>query len=103
MNLDHYRSTLETLRADLEARLARLDQHGREGLPADFAEQTASRANDEVVDGLELQVRTEMTEVGNALRRIELGTYGRCTRCGEAIAAARLDALPFAATCTRCA
>lgn len=40
--------------------------------------------------------------VDNALARIEAGTYGTCLRCGRPIAAARLEALPWAAHCIEC-
>lgn len=38
-----------------------------------------------------------------ALERIEAGTFGRCTTCGHAIAAGRLEAAPYARACIRCA
>ena len=38
-----------------------------------------------------------------ALARIEDGTYGACVRCGEPIAEARLDALPWTPLCRNCA
>lgn len=41
-------------------------------------------------------------EVDAALARIDAGTFGRCTACGEPIAEARLDALPWAALCIDC-
>ena len=37
-----------------------------------------------------------------ALERIEEGTYGRCSTCGEEIGAARLAAIPEADTCLAC-
>lgn len=37
-----------------------------------------------------------------ALARIEAGTYGTCLRCGDPIAPARLQALPWAAHCIGC-
>lgn len=43
-----------------------------------------------------------LREVEAALRRLEEGRYGICQRCGEAIAPARLDALPWATHCLRC-
>jgi RNA polymerase-binding transcription factor DksA len=33
---------------------------------------------------------------------MELGTYGVCERCGKAIAAERLEALPWAILCIDC-
>jgi DnaK suppressor protein len=38
-----------------------------------------------------------------ALERIDQGSYGFCEDCGEEIPAERLDALPYAAHCVRCA
>jgi RNA polymerase-binding transcription factor DksA len=37
-----------------------------------------------------------------AVERHRAGTYGRCSRCGEAIPAERLEALPEADTCVSC-
>ncbi len=42
-------------------------------------------------------------ETNDALRRIDQGTYGACEHCGQPIAKARLDAIPFARYCTACA
>jgi DnaK suppressor protein len=38
-----------------------------------------------------------------ALERIEDGTYGECDECGVKIPKTRLNALPYAPTCVRCA
>jgi DnaK suppressor protein len=37
-----------------------------------------------------------------ALARLDDRTYGTCLRCGNAIAPARLEALPWAAHCIEC-
>ena len=41
--------------------------------------------------------------VEEALERIRARRYGLCEECGNAIAKKRLEAIPFAATCIRCA
>ena len=41
-------------------------------------------------------------EIDRALRRMDIGTFGICERCGKKIAVARLEALPFAALCIEC-
>lgn len=41
--------------------------------------------------------------VTEAIARVDAGTYGNCLACGEAIGAARLEALPEAPTCIDCA
>ena len=38
----------------------------------------------------------------DALRRVDLGTYGLCEMCGEPIAKPRLQVQPFAARCITC-
>jgi YteA family regulatory protein len=52
-----------------------------------------------LLDGLRSQVR----QVEEAQRRLRAGSYGRCLRCGGRIEPERLTALPWAATCARCA
>lgn len=50
-----------------------------------------------------VQLQRETQErIQAALARLENGTYGFCSECGEDIAAARLQALPFAVRCLDC-
>lgn len=44
----------------------------------------------------------EVQCIDRALKRIEEGTYGVCTECGELIGEARLRALPYAELCVKC-
>lgn len=44
-----------------------------------------------------------VAEARDALQRITNGTYGDCEACGHAIAAARLEAIPYARYCVQCA
>lgn len=41
--------------------------------------------------------------IERALERVEDGTYGECEDCGCKIPKARLNAIPYAASCVRCA
>ena len=43
-----------------------------------------------------------LAQVDAALARLRDGTFGRCVRCGRAIAPDRLEALPWAAHCIEC-
>jgi DnaK suppressor protein len=63
----------------------------------------ASQVFDQQRD-LALRDRNErhLAEVVAALARLDDGTYGACIRCGQAIAVARLDALPWTAHCIEC-
>jgi len=51
-----------------------------------------------------MAARTEkqMEEIDEALKRIEDGTYGYCTNCGQEINPQRLEAIPWAALCVDC-
>ena len=44
----------------------------------------------------------QLALVDAALARLEDGSFGACIRCGRPIAPARLEALPWAATCIDC-
>ena len=44
-----------------------------------------------------------LEQIDAAIDRIDDGSYGTCQGCGKAIAAARLEALPYAAVCVQCA
>ena len=48
-------------------------------------------------------IREDVRRIKSALGRLEHGTYGRCVTCGSAIALERLEAIPSADHCTRCA
>ena len=49
------------------------------------------------------QAREHLARIDAAMARLAEGSYGRCERCGQPIAAARLAARPVAATCMSCA
>ena len=44
-----------------------------------------------------------LDRVEAALERTEDGTYGQCEECGGKIPKKRLDAIPYAAMCVKCA
>ena len=48
------------------------------------------------------QLEDQMVETKKALQRIENGTYGQCTNCGDFILPERLEALPSAPLCINC-
>ena len=45
---------------------------------------------------------TELRAVGEALQRLEAGTYGVCPECDKPIRKSRLKALPHATMCIEC-
>ncbi|AZT84244.1 TraR/DksA family transcriptional regulator [Marinobacter sp. NP-4(2019)] len=99
-------SELETLRADLKARLSRFKahQHREDGaLEKDFEEQAVQTQNDEVVDSLESETRSELAQIEHALERIRQGVGDECEYCGEEIDPRRLQVLPYTTVCVDCA
>jgi DnaK suppressor protein len=44
-----------------------------------------------------------LAQIETSLERIEEGTYGQCEECGVKIPKSRLNAIPYATLCVRCA
>jgi DnaK suppressor protein len=69
---------------------------------ADLTETVEAEPEDDLVFAL-IQMKAELLErVDEAVRHFDEGTYGSCVDCGEAIASARLRAMPFAVRCRDC-
>ena len=51
---------------------------------------------------LEKHLRDQLAEIEHALNKFELGTYGLCDNCSQAIDPARLEALPQVNLCLSC-
>ena len=88
---------------NLEQRLSRVKRDVTQEHSADSAEQAQERENDEVIDAIGAETRVAIAATRDALERLVEGTYGQCERCGEAIAPARLLAMPEATRCINCA
>lgn len=103
IDLVEVRASLESEKSRLEQLLQRIVVNHRQPPESDSSERAVQRQNQEVVDALGNDARDDLVRIHAALQRIDAGTYGKCTSCGEAIAPARLDAYPFAARCIDCA
>ena len=51
---------------------------------------------------LSATARQTVEEIEKALTRIDRGNYGYCEMCGDRIAVARLEAIPWAELCIKC-
>ena len=51
---------------------------------------------------IEENLAKTLTKVNVALKAIEKGTYGRCSKCRELIEAGRLKSMPYAELCITC-
>lgn len=101
---DTYKGALlrkrEEILSDRGAKLTTsMDNNTRQG---DMADQASG--NNEV----HIQLKLKQTDakilkaIQEALLRIERGTYGVCRDCGEPIAPARLNAIPWTRVCITC-
>ncbi|MCB1623238.1 MAG: TraR/DksA family transcriptional regulator [Pseudomonadales bacterium] len=103
---DAVRARLRARRAELAHRASRVDDDLRrksEPLSPDFAEQANQRGNDEVLGAIGESARFEISQIDAALARMDRDQYGDCGRCGASIEPARLEAVPYANVCRKCA
>ena len=89
--------------ADLLSRAREIEDDLRHPLEADSSEQAIDLADDEALAGVDEVLHEEITQIRQALLRLENGTYGTCGNCGAEIAHERLVARPIATTCIQCA
>lgn len=102
-NADAAKALLESQLIELKERQDRVAQDLAEPLDPDSSEQAVQMEDDMSLGGQAALIAREIASVKRALTRIENGTYGQCVRCGEEIAAKRLQARPEAALCIECA
>jgi RNA polymerase-binding transcription factor DksA len=91
----------------IEAEARNLLLKRRESLyrgPADTrADPSASwRDWESLPDPISAGARQELAEIEDALRRIELGSYGNCEACGGPMGMQRIRAIPEARFCLSC-
>lgn len=88
---------------ELDRRLLKVENELDQPVDADFEERATEREGDEVLEGIGHAGLLEVKMIHAALGRIEDGTFGTCVACGEEIAPERLEAVPHAPRCQRCA
>lgn len=78
---------------------ASMENNTRQG---DMADQASG--NNEVHIALKLKQTDAkiLQAIEDAMKRIDTGTYGTCRDCGEPIAPARLNAIPWTRVCIVC-
>jgi RNA polymerase-binding transcription factor len=102
--LEHYRGILTARREELATETLRAESEVAEQSDLDHLDPgdqaVAGTAKDELLEEAERDSGLAAS-IDEALRRIEAGTYGICTLCGEEIPVARLDAVPWASLCLK--
>jgi RNA polymerase-binding transcription factor DksA len=103
------RERLLALRARLRGDTTRMEDDALEdhvrtaGIPTDMEELGSDSFDQELTLGLLGNEKDALARVEAAIERIDDGSYGRCEECGEQIPKTRLEAIPYAARCVRCA
>ena len=97
--LSTVRSDLAIERDRLETQIAALKPGGGSDFDDNFADSGQVAAEQGENHVLASQLRSELDEVENALRKLDEGTYGKCETCGEPISEARLEAMPATRFC----
>lgn len=105
---DRYQALRQRLEKQRDEILNMYKQDLRAGQESadDGTEDIVDRANNaynrELMFSLSDAERNTLLQIENALRRMDEGTYGRCSNCGQNIALPRLEALPWARFCVDC-
>jgi RNA polymerase-binding protein DksA len=113
-DLDAYKERLLVLRARLRGDVtqmadATLKKSRTEGngdlssMPIHMADVGSDNFEQEFTLSLMETEEQTLDRIETALERIEEGTYGTCEECGVKIPKKRLDALPYATMCVKCA
>lgn len=97
------RAELDERGRELRVRLGRVEDELQSSHSKGFADQVTEREQDEVLEGKEAVFDHELAQIEAAITRIDNGSYGQCSKCGQAIAPARLAAQPEAPLCISCA
>ena|ERR1035438_9340580 len=102
MNIEHYRQRLRDKERELLSDIARLEAEARDSGEVEVRDSTddatVAQGTSESLQESTMASQT-LTQVRDALARIENGTYGTCTACGRQIEPARLEAVPWALYC----
>jgi len=88
----------ERVRNELEA--IGVDSSTSDSGFADSGQVTAERGE---IDALVGSLQETLSDIDNALTKIDAGTYGLCEECSKPIGEARLEAMPAARLCIACA
>jgi DnaK suppressor protein len=102
MNTERFKQRLLDKERELVQQMARLEDEARDSGETEVRDSADDATSSQsTTDALQEDVLLSQTlvQVRDALKRIEDGTYGKCTACGRPIEAPRLEAVPWAAYC----
>jgi DnaK suppressor protein len=102
MNTDQYKQRLLAMEEELSSRMKRAGAAAREPIDDSTSDAADESTNNEQKEERLWKLNTDRTmlsQVQNALERIESGTFGKCLADGEPIDEKRLEAMPWTPYC----
>ncbi len=108
MDPESIRTTLEAERDELRSQLGALTAAPRDPMASVSFGKRVGEGTSQAVERIAQvsaakSLDAKLRDVERAIAKIDEGSYGTCDRCGEAIAPERLEAIPWAVRCVRCA
>jgi DnaK suppressor protein len=105
-DLDAFKKTLEEKKSELIQLLQKSKSSGREidseSEAMDIVDKASSSYTKEFLFSRSNQERLFILAIEEALARIEDGSFGECSNCGESVNRKRLEAVPWAKLCLAC-
>lgn len=103
VDIQKMKTRLETRLAELRAQIKSdaLTDINENEKSIEYEEAASDMMEEEMEQALVADEAGVMTEIQDALKRIEGGTYGFCIQCGQPIPEKRLEAIPWAAYCIK--
>jgi RNA polymerase-binding transcription factor len=105
--MDSIVAALEDKRAELEAELAQMSASPSESGGISFGKRVGEGTSIAVERLVQVaaheQLQAVLADVHRALAKLDEGSYGECDRCSASIPSERLEILPWAGLCVRCA
>jgi DnaK suppressor protein len=104
-DLSATKGRLEAQRADLLHSLDELTQQAQ--IPAheygkDEGDRARSSHEKELLSRQVVQMRSRLNLIERALGKVNEGSYGQCSNCGDGINPKRLEAIPWTSYCVTC-
>ncbi|HEY5889798.1 MAG TPA: TraR/DksA C4-type zinc finger protein [Acidimicrobiia bacterium] len=107
MDTESVKETLVERRVELSAELSRLTAPPEQGVGIGFGKRVGDGTSEAVerlaTTATARSIAKSISEIDQALSRLDSGRYGLCDVCGEMIPPARLEARPATVTCVDCA
>jgi RNA polymerase-binding transcription factor len=104
-DMEKYRRALLDKKAEISSEMLKNKDAGEENadeFTQDIADKATSAYTKEFLFSLSDSERVMLNQIDEALDRIEEGTFGTCTHCGNAMLEKRLAAVPWTPYCLDC-